>query len=71
MLRVKEYRAYIVGPDGHLLARIDLLCADDDAARQRARALVGGHPIELWREKNLIAEFQPDPQDPLAPSATP
>ena len=35
-----EYRAYIIGPDGHILRRVDLLCADDDAAKERARAMV-------------------------------
>jgi hypothetical protein len=68
---MKEYRAYIVGPDGHFLDRFDLVCEDDDAARQRASALVDGHAVELWRGKSLIAEFKLDRQNPLAPSAKP
>jgi hypothetical protein len=35
-------------------------------ACERARALLGGHAIELWREERLIAQFKPDGQDPLA-----
>lgn len=61
---MREYRAYVVGPDGHYVDRFDLVCEDDHAARQRARALVDGHAVELWREQSLIASFQPDGQHP-------
>ena len=40
-----EYRAYIIGPDGHIQERIELLCADDNAAKERAKALVDGHDV--------------------------
>jgi hypothetical protein len=55
---VNEYRAYIVGPDGHILERVDLLCADDDAAKDRAKQLVDGHDVELWQFSRRIAEFK-------------
>jgi hypothetical protein len=54
---IQEYRAYIIGPDGHIQQRIDLLCADDDAAKERARQLVNGHDIELWQRARMIATF--------------
>jgi len=54
-----EYRAYIIGPDGHIERRIDLVCADDDAAKERAKALVDGHAIELWQETRKVAQFDP------------
>jgi len=54
-----EYRAYIIGPDGHIERRIDLVCADDDAAKERANALVDGHAIELWQETRKVAQFDP------------
>jgi hypothetical protein len=47
--KVSEYRAYIMGSDGHVLRRVDLFCADDDTAKERARALVDGHDVELWQ----------------------
>lgn len=46
---MQEYRAYVLGPDGHIQERIDLVCADDDAAKERAKALVDGHDVELWQ----------------------
>ena len=68
---MKEYRAYIVGTDGRYSDRIEFFCKDDDAARRRARALVDGCAVALWRETSLIAEYKPDQRDPASPSAVP
>jgi hypothetical protein len=65
-----EYRAYIVGPDGHFLNRIEFVCESDEAASERARTLLDGHAIELWCGEHLIAQFRPDGQDPLAPPSS-
>ena len=54
---MQEYRAYIIGPDGHIQERIDLLCADDDAAKERAQQLLNGHEVELWQLDRQIATF--------------
>ena len=54
---MQEYRAYLLGPDGHIQQRIDLLCADDDAAKEQARQLVNGHDVELWQLGRQIATF--------------
>jgi hypothetical protein len=56
--QVNEYRAYMMGADGHILNRIDLLCADDDEARERAKQLVDGHDVELWQLGRQIAVFK-------------
>jgi hypothetical protein len=55
---MQEYRAYVIGSDGHVKLRIDLFCADDDAATERAKALVDGHDVELWQLGRKIAEFR-------------
>ena len=52
------YRAYLIGPDGHIVSRIELLCDDDEAAKNRARQLVDGHDVELWDGAKKIAEFK-------------
>jgi hypothetical protein len=54
-----EYTAYATGPDDRIVMRIDLVCADDDAAKERAREIVDGHAIELWRDKTLLARYEP------------
>jgi hypothetical protein len=56
--QVNEYRAYVMSADGHIIDRIDLLCADDDEAKERAKQLVDGHDIELWQLDRKIAEFK-------------
>jgi hypothetical protein len=52
------YSVYIIGPDGHIEGRIDLQCADDDEAKERAKALVDGHDLELWQLDRQIATFK-------------
>jgi hypothetical protein len=54
-----EYYAYVIGEDGHIKQRIDLVCADDDTTKERAKALVDGEAIELWQSSHLIATFEP------------
>jgi hypothetical protein len=56
---MREYQAYVVGADGHIMQRIDLTCADDDAATERAKSLVDDHAIELWQLDRKIATFEP------------
>jgi hypothetical protein len=53
------YNAYLIDLDGHIVMRIDLACADDEAAKERAKHLVDGHPVELWDGTRKIAEFRP------------
>jgi hypothetical protein len=55
---MEGYRAYVMGPDGHILNRIDLICEDDDAAKEQAKDFVDGHDIELWYLDRKIAEFK-------------
>ena len=54
-----EYKAYAIGPDGSIALRIDLVCEDDDSAKERARQLVDAHPIELWQGKRFLGRFDP------------
>src|SRR5260370_7159818 len=71
--QMREYQAYVLGEDGHIKQRIDLTCADDDAARQQAASLGDGHPLELWQSDRKIARFEPcllTPQKPPACSTT-
>jgi hypothetical protein len=47
---MQHYRAYIMGWDGQILSAVDLYCADDDSAKQRARQLVDGHDVDSGSE---------------------
>jgi hypothetical protein len=44
--------------DGHILNRIDLVCVDDDEAKEHAKQLVDGHDVELWQLERHIAVFK-------------
>ena len=50
-----NYRAYIIGEDGHFLgAEILSECADDEAAAKAAQKLLDGHDVELWDRNRLV-----------------
>jgi hypothetical protein len=52
-----EYRAYLIGRNGHIVHRVDLLCDDDEAAKVRAQLLVDIHTVELWQGGRLVASL--------------
>jgi hypothetical protein len=55
---MQDYCAYIVGPDGHILNRIDLFCANEEEAKECAFRLIDGENVELWQRDRRIAEFK-------------
>jgi hypothetical protein len=57
---MNEYRAYLMGPDGHVQSRVDLICEDEEAAKAQAMQLVDGHDVELWHLDRKIATFTCD-----------
>ena len=54
---MQEYSAYIIGPDGHIQQRIDLRCADENAAKEQACKLANGKDVEVWQRDRQIAIF--------------
>ena len=54
-----EYKAYAIGPDDQITSRIDLVCENDTAAKERAKQLVDGQPVELWRGQLFLGLFKP------------
>lgn len=52
-----DYRAYIIGTDGHFVKVIDLDCRDDDAAIESAKQFVNGSDVELWQRDRRIAQL--------------
>ena len=49
-----EYRAYIIGSDGHIQDYEPLICPDDDAAIAAAKRLVDRHDVELWEGNRKV-----------------
>jgi hypothetical protein len=56
--RMPGYRAYIVGIDGRFLRAVELVCPDDDSAKDYAKQLVDGHDVELWQGDRQVAKFK-------------
>lgn len=56
-----EYRAVIVGADGHFIRAVELVCPDDETAKEYAKQLVDGHDVELWQLERQIAKFERPP----------
>jgi len=54
---MQDYRAYFVGPDGHVQNRVDLRCADDAEAIRLAKQLFDGRDVELWQLDRKIGTF--------------
>jgi hypothetical protein len=55
---VPDYRVYLLDPDGHVIRRIDLNCAEEREAKEKAKQLVNGHDVELWDGGCLIEVFR-------------
>ena len=53
-----EYRAYILTPDNHIAKAVDIFCEDDETAKEKAKQLVDGHDVELWRLGRKIETFK-------------
>jgi hypothetical protein len=54
LAQVNEYRAYVVGDDGHFASFRAFRCADDSEAITSAKQLVDGHDVELWSGERFI-----------------
>jgi hypothetical protein len=52
-----EYRAYLIGGDGHFTRFRGFTCTNDANAIQWAKQLVDGHDIELWSGKRFVARL--------------
>ena len=64
------YYAYVIGDDGHITNRIEIICEDDEEAKRCATQLVDGHAIELWQEARRITRLEPDRGAASAQAAT-
>ncbi|MDB5615763.1 hypothetical protein [Tardiphaga sp.] len=44
-----DYRAYIVGTDGHFKSSEAIIADNDEKAVKIAQKLVDGHDVEVWQ----------------------
>jgi hypothetical protein len=55
------YYAYIIGADGHIRNRVDIVIDDETEALRCAKQLVDGHAVELREQSRKVATLEPDP----------
>jgi len=51
---MRQYRAYLMENE-HVWTAIDLICADDDDAKQQIAKRPNGHDVELWQGDRRLA----------------
>jgi hypothetical protein len=57
-----DYRAYMIGSDGHIFHAVEMECPGDTEAAEQAKRLVDGHEVELWRRGRKVATFKHKPE---------
>jgi hypothetical protein len=55
----KEYKLLILTPEGHVLDRHTLTCADDDEAKETAKLFADSSTVEVWKGPVRIIRFEP------------
>jgi hypothetical protein len=56
-----HYRAYFIGRDGHFMKAVDIVCDNDEAAKEQARRMADGFDVELWLQNRRIEKFEGSP----------
>ena len=57
-----EYRASLIGEDGHFQDAVPLICDDDADAMEKAKRLVDNRDVELWERARKVATFEHRPK---------
>jgi hypothetical protein len=57
---MEEYRAYVIGHDGHITNRVEIRCSDEKEARRLAKVAANSHTVELWQADRFIETFEPE-----------
>jgi hypothetical protein len=57
-----DYRAYIVGEDGHFVGYEPLVCPNDAEAIEKAKRLVNGRDVELWSGGRFVIKLECKPE---------
>lgn len=61
MSTATEYRAYLIGSDGHFASFRSIVCDNDSDAIAWAKQLSECHDVELWNGKRLVGRFPATP----------
>ena len=62
-----EYRAYVVGSDGHFVSFEGFTSNNDGEAIFKAKRLVDGHDVELWSGERFVKRLSPNSRNRFEP----
>lgn len=62
---MQDYRAIIIGPDGHVRYCVELQCKDERSAIELARHFVNSNDVELWQRDRQIEIFRRSTERPF------
>ncbi|MBO4226039.1 hypothetical protein [Bradyrhizobium neotropicale] len=60
---MQEYRAYLLGIDGHIRKQMELESETDDEAVARARQHFNGGTVEVWQGVRIVAKLDDGSRD--------
>ena len=55
-----EYRAYVIGSDGHIVSATGLVCEDDEAAIEEVETFLQDWTIEIWSGDRFVIRLYPE-----------
>lgn len=55
-----EYRAYVIGSDGHIVGATGLVCEDDEEAMAEVRTFLLDRTIEIWSGDRFVIRLDPE-----------
>jgi hypothetical protein len=55
-----EYRAYVIGSDGHIVSATELVCENDEAAIAEVKTLLLDRTIEIWSRDRFVIRLGPE-----------
>ena len=60
-MAAREYQAFILSEDGHVVGPpVLLVCENDDEAKAQAQLLAKTNVVSLWEGTRRIARFSPE-----------
>ena len=60
MTRMKNYRVFVLTPEGSVLDSYEITCSDVEEAKERAKVLGEHNPVEIWEGAVRIARLGTD-----------
>ena len=54
----RDYRAFVLDKDDHIVKRHDFEAENDAAALEIARQYVDGHDVEVWQRSHIISRLK-------------